>query len=77
MSTADRGFASMKDKARQRMIAASGGKAAQAKGTAHRWTREEALAASRKSALQRRREAAEQARADDEYFKFGTRYPGQ
>lgn len=36
-----RGFASM-DKAKQRQIASKGGKAAHMKGTAHKWTSEEA-----------------------------------
>ena len=39
-----RGFASM-DKNKQRQIASKGGKAAHAKGTAHTWNREEAIAA--------------------------------
>lgn len=42
-----RGFASM-DKAKQRLIASKGGKAAHAKGTAHHWNREEAIAAGKK-----------------------------
>lgn len=42
-----RGFASM-TKEKQREIASKGGKAAQAAGTAHRWTSEEARAAGRK-----------------------------
>jgi general stress protein YciG len=36
-----RGFASM-DKAKQRQIASKGGKAAHQKGTAHKWTSDEA-----------------------------------
>jgi general stress protein YciG len=48
MSTKDRGFASMLDRVRQRVIASTGGKAAQRKGTAHKWTTEEARAAGRK-----------------------------
>ena len=36
-----RGFASM-DKRKQRLIASKGGKAAHKKGTAHKWTSEEA-----------------------------------
>lgn len=47
MSIKDRGFASM-DKAKQREIATRGGKAAHVKGTAHEWTREEAVEAGRK-----------------------------
>ena len=42
-----RGFASM-DAEKQRQIASKGGKAAHAKGTAHRFTPEEARAAGRK-----------------------------
>src|SRR5262245_41481766 len=42
-----RGFAGM-DEAKQREIASKGGKAAHEKGTAHRFTREEAQAAGRK-----------------------------
>ena len=42
-----RGFASM-NKEKQRTIASKGGKAAHAKGTAHEFTREEAVAAGRK-----------------------------
>jgi general stress protein YciG len=42
-----RGFASM-DPAKQRQIASKGGKAAHAKGTAHEFTREEAVEAGRK-----------------------------
>jgi general stress protein YciG len=42
-----RGFASM-DKKKQREIASRGGIAAHKKGTAHKWTREEAVAAGRK-----------------------------
>ncbi len=42
-----RGFASM-DAAKQRQIASKGGKAAHAKGTAHEFTRDEAIAAGRK-----------------------------
>lgn len=42
-----KGFALM-DKDRIREIASSGGKAAHAKGTAHRWTSDEAKIAGRK-----------------------------
>lgn len=45
-----RGFASM-DPARQRVIASHGGRAAQARGVAHRFTNEEAQAAGRKGGL--------------------------
>lgn len=41
-----RGFASM-DPKKQKMIASKGGRAAHAKGTAHKWTSEEARAAGR------------------------------
>lgn len=47
MSIKDRGFASM-DRDKQREIAALGGKAAHKKGTAHKWTVEEARKAGRK-----------------------------
>ena len=42
-----RGFAAM-DPGKQREIASRGGKAAQRKGKAHKWTREEAVDAGRK-----------------------------
>lgn len=42
-----RGFASI-SRERNRELAASGGKAAHAKGTAHKWTSEEARIAGRK-----------------------------
>jgi general stress protein YciG len=42
-----KGFASM-DPEKQREIARKGGKAAQRKGKAHKWTREEAVEAGRK-----------------------------
>lgn len=42
-----RGFAAM-DPEKRREIARRGGKAAQAKGNAHRWTKEEAIAAGKK-----------------------------
>lgn len=47
MATNNRGFASM-NKDKQRAIAASGGRAAHAKGTAHTWTSAEAAEAGRK-----------------------------
>ena len=47
MSTDKRGFASM-DKDKQREIASKGGKAAHEKGTAHKFTSEEAREAGRK-----------------------------
>lgn len=45
-NTKNRGFASM-DKDKQRMIASKGGRAAHAKGTAHKWTSAEARKAGR------------------------------
>ena len=48
------GFASMSPEKR-REIASKGGKAAQALGTAHKWTTEEAQAAGRKGGLISRR----------------------
>lgn len=61
MSKADRGFATLKkrDPARQREIAAMGGRASHAQGTAHQWDAEEARAAAKKGA-QRRAEAVEE-----------------
>lgn len=47
MSVKERGFGSM-PKWRQREIAASGGRAAHARGTAHEWTSQEARVAGRK-----------------------------
>ena len=47
MATEDRGFASM-DRNTQREIASKGGMAAHQKGTAHKWTSEEAREAVRK-----------------------------
>ena len=49
-----RGFASM-NKDKQRMIASKGGKTAHKKGTAHKWTSEEARAAGRKGGKARHR----------------------
>ena len=51
-----RGFASM-DKNKQRIIASKGGKTAHRKGTAHKWTSEEARAAGRKGGRARHRKA--------------------
>lgn len=45
-----RGFGSM-SKEKQREIASKGGRAAHEKGTAHEWTREEAIEAGRKGGL--------------------------
>lgn len=47
MEKRGKGFAGM-DRATQREICSKGGKAAHAKGTAHRWTSEEAREAGRK-----------------------------
>ena len=55
---ASRGFADM-DRARQREIASQGGRAAHEKGTAHKFTSEEARAAGLKS--HSRKNAAKQA----------------
>jgi general stress protein YciG len=49
-----RGFASMNPD-KQREIASKGGRAAHAKGTAHKWTSEEAQAAGRKGGKARQR----------------------
>ena len=53
MGKEDRGFASM-DRVKQREIARKGGMAAHQKGTAHKWTREEAREAGRKGGLMSR-----------------------
>lgn len=50
MSMSDRGFASM-SKERVRKVAQQGGQEAQRRGTAHRWTSEEAREAGRKGGL--------------------------
>ncbi len=52
-----RGFASM-SREKQRAIASKGGKAAHAKGTAHRFTTEEAREAGRKGGERSRQRAA-------------------
>ena len=49
-----RGFASM-NPTKQKEIASKGGKAAHAKGTAHKWTSEEAQAAGRKGGKARQK----------------------
>ncbi len=51
-----RGFASMSPE-KQKEIASKGGKAAHAKGTAHKWTSEEAQAAGRKGGKARQKRA--------------------
>lgn len=45
-----KGFAAM-DKAKQRLIASLGGKAAHQQGVAHQWNRQEAIAAGKKGGL--------------------------
>lgn len=52
MAGKGRGFASM-DPAKQKMIASKGGKAAHAKGKAHKWTSEEAKRAGHRGGLAR------------------------
>lgn len=65
MATKDRGFASM-NRGLQKKIASMGGKAAHAKGTAHKWNSITASEAGRKgglnshSARKRRLESAEE-----------------
>jgi len=59
-----RGFASM-DAQKQREIASKGGKAAHAKGTAHEFTREEAIAAGRKGGRAAHARSAEQQTVPD------------
>ena len=54
MAIKNRGFASM-DSEKQRSIASKGGKAAHAKGTAHKWSSEEAKMAGRKGGLSRQK----------------------
>ncbi len=54
MAIKNRGFASM-DSNKQRSIASKGGKAAHAKGTAHKWSSEEAKMAGRKGGLSRQK----------------------
>jgi len=46
------------DRDKQRQIASSGGRAAHAKGLAHKWNAEEARVAGRKGALNRHRQSA-------------------
>lgn len=53
-SKSNRGFASM-DKDKQRMIASKGGKTAHKKGTAHKWTSDEARRAGQKGGRARHR----------------------
>ena len=50
MAKSDRGFASM-DREKRRAIASLGGKAAHAKGTAHKWTSEQAREAGRRGGI--------------------------
>lgn len=53
-----RGFAAM-SRERQQELCSKGGKAVQALGTAHRWTKDSARAAGRKGGLARARKAKE------------------
>lgn len=53
MAMSDRGFASM-EPSKQRRIASMGGKTAHIRGTAHKFTKEEAKAAGRKGGLARK-----------------------
>jgi hypothetical protein len=63
MAMEDRGFASMKDRVKQREIASQGGIAAHEKGVAHEWTSDEARNASQKGVRARllRRQLSEKA----------------
>ncbi len=54
MSNTNRGFAAM-DPEKHKAAASKGGKSAQTKGTAHRWTPEEAREAGRKGGKMSRR----------------------
>lgn len=56
MSNAQKGFASM-DPVKRAAICSLGGKAAHAKGTAHKWSREDARKAGKKGGLAKRRTA--------------------
>lgn len=56
MAGKGRGFASM-DKNKQRMIASKGGRAAHAKGTAHKWTPEEARKAGQRGGRARQKKS--------------------
>jgi general stress protein YciG len=56
MGKQHRGFASM-DQDKQRLIASKGGRTAHEKGTAHKWTVEEAREAGRKGGAASRRHA--------------------
>jgi general stress protein YciG len=58
MSSGKRGFASM-DRETQRAIARKGGRAVQEKGTGHRFTSEEARAASYRRKMFKNRNASE------------------
>jgi uncharacterized protein len=60
MAKSDRGFASMDVTLRSR-IASLGGKAAHAKGTAHRWTSAEAAEAGRRGGLRKKASRAREA----------------
>jgi general stress protein YciG len=80
VTKARRGFAVM-DREKQREIASKGGRAAHLKGTAHRWTEEEAKEAGRKGGAASHRnghrtavkDAAEEAEPNQEHV--GTEEP--
>lgn len=55
MKKGKQGFASFKDKARQREIASLGGKRGHELGTAHEFTREEAQVAAKLSLISRKK----------------------
>ncbi|HXI99500.1 MAG TPA: KGG domain-containing protein [Gemmatimonadaceae bacterium] len=63
MAKEDRGFASM-PREKQRAIARMGGLAANARGTAHKWTSEEARDAGRKGGMASHRRKQERAEAE-------------
>jgi len=60
-----RGFASM-DHEKRREIASRGGRAAHEKGTAHKWTRDEAREAGRKGGIVKRRPLEPQNQGQDD-----------
>ena len=59
MAKGKQGFASMTDRAKQREISRQGGRAAHMKGTARKWSCDEARDAARKGALVARRRSLE------------------
>ena len=74
MAKEDRGFASM-DGNKQREIASKGGKAAHEKGTAHKWTSEEAREAGRKGGMASHRRKQEQQQSTDDRSESVTLTP--